>query len=268
VCLTDLRILSLGAGVQSSTVALMMEKGLIDKPDAAIFSDTKSEPKAVMEWLEWLKTQLSFPLHIVSRGNLRQDTVDAVHGKYKYVTIPVYTVNAETGKKGLLRRQCTADYKIIPVNKKVRELLGLKRYQHVKKGTEVEMVMGISYDEVSRMRTNQIKYIKNQYPLVDLKMRRQDCINWMEDNNYPKPPRSACTFCPFHSNEEWLHVKQNKSEWDEVVELDKAIRHATKRPEDEVFLHSSCKPIDEIDFEKKDPQLNMFENECEGMCGV
>ena len=99
-------------------------------------------------------------------------------------------------------------------------------------------------------------------------MRRQDCIKWMEDNNYPKPPRSACTFCPFHSNEEWLHVKQNKSEWDEVVALDKAIRHGTKKPEDEIFLHRSCKPIDEVDFDKKSDQINMFENECLGMCGI
>ena len=268
--MADLRILSLGAGVQSSTLALMMERGEVQKPDACIFSDTMSEPKAVMDWLEWLKTQLSFPVHIVSKGNLRQETIDAATGigKYKYVTIPVYTVNAETQKKGLLRRQCTSEYKILPVNKKVRDLLGLKRYQHVKKGTEVEMYMGISYDEVTRMRTNQVKYIKNVYPLVDLKMRRQDCINWMENYGYPKPPRSACTFCPFHSNEEWLHIKQNKAEWDEVVELDKAIRHGTKRPEDEIFLHRSCKPIDEIDFEKKDDQYNLFENDCQGMCGV
>ena len=38
--------LSLGAGVQSSTLALMMEKGLAPKPDYAIFSDTQGEPKA------------------------------------------------------------------------------------------------------------------------------------------------------------------------------------------------------------------------------
>ena len=41
--MTHLRILSLGAGVQSSTVALMMEKGLIEKCHAAVFSDTKSQ---------------------------------------------------------------------------------------------------------------------------------------------------------------------------------------------------------------------------------
>ena len=268
--MVDLKVLSLGAGVQSSTLALMMEMGEIEKPDVAIFSDTMSEPKKVMEWLEYLKTQVSFPIHIVSKGNLRQDTLDAAQGigKYKYVTIHVYTVNAETKKKGLLRRQCTGDYKILPVNAEVRKCLGLKRYQHIKKGTQVDMYMGISYDEVTRMRTNQVKYINNKYPLVDLKMRRQDCIEWMEKNNYPKPPRSACTFCPYHSDKEWKLVRENKKEWDDVIALDKAIRHGTKKPEDEIFLHRSCKPIDEVDFDEKSDQYNMFENDCQGMCGI
>ena len=61
--MSDLRILSLGAGVQSSTLALMIEKGEVPMVDAAIFSDTFGEPKAVYEWLEWLKKQLSFPIY-------------------------------------------------------------------------------------------------------------------------------------------------------------------------------------------------------------
>ena len=55
-----LRILSLGAGVQSSTLALMIEKGQVPMVDAAVFSDTFGEPKAVYEWLEWLKKKIIF----------------------------------------------------------------------------------------------------------------------------------------------------------------------------------------------------------------
>lgn len=264
----NLRILSLGAGVQSSTVALMMEHGLIEKPTHAIFADTKSEPKKVMEWLTWLQDQLSYPIIQESKGNLYEDTINIKDSKYKFVTIPVFTINNETGKKGLLRRQCTSEYKIKVVNQTVRKLLGLKKYENVKKDTQVSMIMGISKDEATRMRTNPVKYITNEYPLINLKMSRQDCLDWLEKNNYPRPPRSACTFCPFHSNEEWLYIKQDKQEWEDVVKLDKAIRSATKKPEDKVYLHRECKPIDEIDFEKKDDQLNLFENDCTGMCGI
>lgn len=265
----NLRILSLGAGVQSSTLALMIAKGEIPMVDCAIFADTMGEPKAVYEWLSWLEKQLNYPVYKVSKGDLRQDMLDAIDGKYKFLSVPLYTKNADTGKKGLLRRQCTSEYKILPVNKKVRELLGLDLNEKRKKGTKVEMVMGISMDEVYRVKVNRLKYITNVYPLIELGMNRKDCLEWFKKYNYPTPPRSACTFCPFHNNSEWRDIKQNKQEWDKVVELDKLIRKGTKKKDDEVFLHKSCIPIDEVDFsEKAEDQLNLFNNECEGMCGV
>ena len=93
-----LRVLSLGAGVQSSTLALMIEKGLIPKVDCGIFADTMGEPKLVYSHLEWLEKQLSFPIHKVKKGDLRQDMIDAIDGKYKFLTVPLYTINSKTGK--------------------------------------------------------------------------------------------------------------------------------------------------------------------------
>jgi len=176
-----LRILSLGAGVQSSTLALMIEKGEIENVSAAIFADVKGEPKAVYDWLNYLKKQITkFPIYIVSYRDLKQDILDASKGEFKAFTAPFYTKNLETGKKGMLRRQCTADYKIKPVLKKIRELLGLKKGEKRKEGTEVELLMGISKDEVQRMKINPIKYIKNIYPLIDKDFRRTHCLTWME----------------------------------------------------------------------------------------
>jgi hypothetical protein len=278
-----LRILSLGAGVQSSTLALMIEQGELPPIDAAIFADVKGEPKKVYEWLEYLKTKItSYPIHVVTWRDLKQDILDASKGEYKAFTAPFFTKNLETGKKGMLRRQCTADYKIKPVVQKIRELLGLAKGEKRKAGTQVDLLMGISQDEISRMKRNPIKYINNVYPLVDKKMTRKDCIEWMEDNFYPRPPRSACTFCPYHSNEEWIRIKNDSpEEWKEVVAMDRAIRSQERFKEknkgsaslkDEIFLHRSCKPIDEVDFakEKNKKQLDFefgMENECEGMCG-
>ena len=266
---TNLRVLSLGAGVQSSTLALMIAKGKIPMVDCAIFADTMGEPKAVYEWLSWLEKQLNYPVYKVSKGDLRIDMLDAIEGKYKFLSVPLYTKNAQTGKKGLLFRQCTADYKILPVNKKVRELLGLELNEKRKKGTKVEMLMGISMDEVYRVKVNRLKYITNVYPLIELGMNRNDCLNWIKQNNYPTPPRSACTFCPFHSNFEWRKIKENKEEWEKVVELDSLVRKGTKKNTDELFLHKSCVPIDQVDLtEKPEDQYNLFNNECEGMCGI
>ena len=275
-----LRILSLGAGVQSSTLALMIEKGELPPIDAAIFADVKGEPQKVYDWLEYLKSKIkSYPIHIVSWRDLKQDILDASEGKYKAFTAPFFSKNKITGKKSMLMRQCTNMYKVQPVIQEIRKILGLKKGEKRKPNTQVELLMGISLDEIVRMRTNLLKYITNEYPLVDKKMTRKDCLQWLEDNFYPTPPRSACTFCPYHSNKEWLDIKNgNPKEWEEVVKMDKAIRNQEqfkeknkgKKIDDEIFLHRSCKPIDEIDFEENDPQLDLFygiNNECEGMCG-
>jgi len=265
----DLRILSLGAGVQSTTLALMIEKGEVPMVDCGIFADTMGEPKIVYEHLDCLEKQLSFPVHRVFYRNLRQDILDAVDGKYKFMSIPLYTRNAETGKKGLLRRQCTVDYKITPINKKVRELLGYKKGERVKKGTKVEMLMGISKDEIIRTRINRLPYIQNIYPLIERDMRRHHCLEWIFKNNFPRPPRSACTFCPFHSNEEWKEIKKNKEEWDEVVALDKKVRRGTKKNTDLVYLHKSATPLGEADLDPNRDQQDLFNDICdEGMCGV
>ena len=274
---TDLRVLSLGAGVQSSTLALMIEKGQVPMVDAAIFADVKGEPSAVYKHLDWLEKQLSYPVYRVTWRDLKQDILDAAEGKYKAFTAPFFTSHPITGKKKMLRRQCTFMYKINPVGQKVRGLLGLKKGEKRKKDTRVEMLMGISKDEVFRMKTNRIPYITNMYPLVDMNITRSNCLEWMSKYGYPKPPRSACTFCPYHSNEEWREIKKNKEEWSEVIAMDKAIRHQERHKDkfknskevlDELYLHREGIPIDEVDFnKKKDNQLDLFNNECEGMCG-
>jgi 3'-phosphoadenosine 5'-phosphosulfate sulfotransferase (PAPS reductase)/FAD synthetase len=51
--MTQLRVLSLGAGVQSTTLALMAAHGEIEPPHCAIFADTGWEPRAVYDHLDW-----------------------------------------------------------------------------------------------------------------------------------------------------------------------------------------------------------------------
>ena len=273
-----LRVLSLGAGVQSSTLALMIHKGEIPMVDCAIFADTQAEPPKVYEWLKFIKKTVSYPVHIVTWRNLEKDVLDASQGKYQAFTIPFYTKNKETEQKGMLMRQCTADYKIKPVTKKVRELLGYKKGERVDlKEVKVEMLLGISTDELRRMRMNRLRYIDNQYPLInDLGMSRQDCIMWMKDNGYPMPTKSACYFCPFHSQSTWKEIKENDPElFEKAVQMDRQIRDQEKykiknKFKDDLFLHRSCEPLDKA--LEDDGQLDMFDgfdSICdEGMCGV
>ena len=265
-----LTVISLGAGVQSSTMAIMAAKGDFPNVDCAIFADTGYEPKAVYTYLNFLSNILPYPIFKVRKGNIRDDML-AAKGTTNFVVAPFFTQNKITGKKGMVMRQCTNDYKIQPIRTKIRELCGVKKGKHFPKDKYVEQWIGISTDEIQRMKPARDKYILNRHPLIEMKMSRQDCIDWMKKNEFPLPEKSACIFCPYHNDNFWYEMKKNnRSEFDEAVEIDKFIRKGNDKLTSELYLHRSLKPLDEVEFNKKetDKQLDMFNNECEGMCGV
>jgi len=169
-----LNILSLGAGVQSSTLALMAAKGEITPmPDCAIFADTGAEPTQVMEYLAYLESILPFPVYKVMKGGgLMQNIIKSARGE-RYAGAPFFT-ESKSKNGGKLRRQCTTEFKIEPIIKKVRELMGLKRGQRAKKGIQVIQYIGISTDEATRMKPSQKKYIEHRWPLIELGMSRAD----------------------------------------------------------------------------------------------
>lgn len=244
-----MRILSLGAGVQSSTVALMIANGELPAVSAAVFADTQAEPRRVYDWLDWLEQQLPFPVHRVSQGDLYADVLNRKDG---FNPIPAY----RDGSIG--RRQCTWQYKLRPLQRKQRELAGLEKGER-SDGIAVISVMGISWDEAQRMRRSDLAWMQYDYPLIDLRMTRGHCLEWMESHGYPKPPRSACVFCPYKSDAEWRDMEPE--EWQRAVEIDNAIgRHGE-------YLHRSETRLSEADISAS-TQRDMFGEHCEGMCGV
>jgi hypothetical protein len=255
-----MRIISLGAGVQSTALLLMSDRGEIDKADYAVFADTGAEPRQVYEWLEFLKTKVSIPIIECSAGNLYDDIMS---GK-AFPNIPFFTID-EKGQKNIVSRQCTAQYKIRPINKTVRSLLKVQKGQRVK--NTVEMMIGISIDERFRMKTNRIKWINNRWPLIEKRMSRGDCIKYVENILGRTPTKSSCIFCPFHTDHDWLEVKKNSEEWEKVIKFEKKLQ-TFKKIKNTPFLTNYCKPIETIDFYDGADQLDMFGNECEGMCGV
>jgi hypothetical protein len=62
--------------------------------------------------------------------------------------------------------------------------------------------------------------------------------------------------------------KERPSEFADAVEFDKQIRDITRNKNMKNYTHKSCKPLDEVEFVKEDNQLDMFENVCEGLCGL
>lgn len=270
-----IRVLSLGAGVQSSTLALMAAAGEIGPmPDAAIFADTQSEPAAVYRQLEWLESRLPFPVHRVTVGSLRDQILAATRGEQRMDARPPFFLS----DGGMLNRQCTQDFKLVPIQRKVRELMGLKPRQRAPGHVAVELWIGISLDESIRMKPSRLAYVAHRWPLVESRVTRQDCISWMEARGYPKPPKSACTFCPYHDDSIWRDMKENDPDsWADAVRVDRAIRNGvmsrggrrTLSPA-HWYLHSSRTPLETVDLRTAEQagQFRLFGNECEGMCGV
>lgn len=270
-----LRVISLGAGVQSSVMALMAARGEIGPmPDCAIFADTQWEPKEVYTHLDWLETQLPFPVHRVSEGNIREDIIhimqmDKIRGDNG---TPPFFAFRDGKRRGPIRRQCTQFYKIRPIRRHLREALGLTKGQRGPKEPVVEQWIGISTDEVQRLKMAHDKWCANRWPLIETGMSRNDCLNWF-NKNYPsrRLSKSACIGCPYHNNAAWREVKANPAQWKDAVEIDRIIRPGSASSDSEWFLHTSGVPLDEVDLSTaadKGQQEFGFLEECDGMCGI
>lgn len=275
-----LRILSLGAGVQSTTLALMAAHGEIDPVDCAIFSDTQSEPEAVYAHLAKLRAALPFTVHVVSKGSLRQELIDCSDGVGKaHARPPLFLINPD-GSKGMTRRQCTQDYKIDPIQKKVRELAGIKRGSHGPKHVVVEQLIGISIDEARRQKESRFRWIELAYPLVRMGITRAECLEKLTAWGWADVPKSACTFCPYHSDAMWADMKANDPvSFADAVDIDRRLRINTLTVlRGEAYLHAMRQPLDTINFNIKAASVatklqrgldfGLFAQECEGMCGV
>lgn len=269
-------ILSLGAGVQSSTLALMAAHGEITPmPHSAIFADTQAEPLVIYEWLAWLETQLPFPVLRVTKGDmtaesLRTRTKKDGSGTWTKNLIPAFVKNQD-GSQGLMGRACTSDYKVEVIHKEVRKLAKIR---HGQKTVGAVQWIGISIDEAHRMKPSRKPWSENRWPLIELGMKRHDCLRWMREKGYPEPPRSACVYCPFHSDAEWRRMQRHEPhEFQRAVEFEAELQR-TKAAYDNLrgipFLHSSLLPLGEVDFSTdiERGQGDLFGNDCTGLCGV
>ena len=258
-----MKVISLGMGVQSTAMYMMSSKNIIERADHAVFADPGAElPRTykILEYLQdWASLNNGIPIHVTNERNLLQDIVKAQNSRgVRLASIPAFT---ESG--GMIQRQCTGEYKIQPVIKKVRELHGLKPRQRMPK---TEMWLGITLDEIQRMKESQLPRIDYVYPLIDQRMTRGDCLKIFDRFQFPIPPKSSCVFCPYHSDKNWKEIKEKlPEEWEKCVQIDNTIRDATKKGlDDKLYLHRSLVPLERIEFADQQ-ELFMCE---EGFCGL
>ncbi len=297
----QIRFLNLGCGVQSTTIFLMDHERLIEPIDYSGFADTQEETRAVYSHLAWLQT-VSQPASIIligTAGRIGDDLLRTDDSHERCASIPAYTAPGEPDevtktlmvgcekerrKVGMLRRQCTTEYKTQVIERLIRHnIFKLRARQRFPKGSRVTQLFGISTDEKDRAvrisrRVNETGWATAEFPLLDLKMSRDDCLEWLKTRVPHQTPESSCVFCPFHDAESWLQLKRDPEAWARAVEVDAGLRQpgvmATRALNQTLYLHRSAIPLPLVDLEaeaNKDRERKrrpLFDMMCdEGMCG-
>lgn len=259
------RVLHLGGGVQSSTLVEMMVEGELPKVDVVVFADTGDEPKYVYQQVEYLNDRLhTIGLFVVKvAGGQKGIVKDLVSGTGRFASIPLFTKDKK-GNIGRLRRQCTNEYKIKPVVNYILNFLCCRGHaktnetkrgprRRVKNDVYVESWIGFSYDEWYRLgRGDYPSWQRPTYPLFDMQMTRQDCIDWLIKKDLPIPRKSACRICPYRTHEEWRDMLINNprdfgyvEEFDDWLRSKRAAQRVTKGLNGVAYIHQSCKPLTE-----------------------
>jgi len=263
-----MRVISLGWGAQSFALAAMSALGVLPPVDAAIHADTTHERSETYEfakrWSLWLEER---GVRVVT-VRAERTRPDEHYGKTIGLRLPAYTRYPDGTLSGTLSRQCTRDWKIAPINRQVSVELkkrGLKKSPGI-----VEQWLGITLDEIQRMKPSRVKYIKLRFPFVEMfetPMSRWQVVRWLQDNNLEVPVRSSCVFCPYHDRATWREIKNSgNDDWARAVDVDERIRD--KRPGFLCYVHRDAFRLSSIDMRSEidHGQLSLWDEECEGMC--
>jgi hypothetical protein len=241
--------LSFGGGVQSAAIVVLIAQGRLPRPDQIVMADTGREARETWDYLEAHIVPLLAPLGLMVQV-IPHDyaTVDLYAGNGD-VLIPAYT------NGGKLPTFCSDKWKKLPV----------RRWLKAQGVTETTMWLGMSLDEIERMRISDVKWITNHYPLVyDVRLRRHECAKLVEDYGLPTPPKSSCWMCPHRRNDQWRRLRAAyPQDWQQAVALDRQITASHG-----VYLHESRQPLEEANIEAEVAEASLFDLCASGYCMV
>jgi len=202
-----LRVFSYGGGTQSTAALVLAAQGKIDFP-TFVYANVgdKSEPDTlayVRSIAMPYATRWGIDLQEIRRtsrdGSESIQLFDRVmSGRYKGVQLPMRLSNGSPA-----RRHCTVDYKI-------RVLAKWEREHGASAANPAIVGLGISWDELQRMRRSTDDDLIIVYPLIDLRLTRQDCEAIIARAGLPQPGKSSCFYCPFKTQAEWQRMRHER----------------------------------------------------------
>jgi hypothetical protein len=241
---------SYGGGVQTVAILALILQGRLPKPELAIFADTGRERSSTWRYLR------DHALPIMQQLGIRFEVAS-----HELSTVDLYAHNGDLLmpafiNAGKLPTFCSDKWKKMVVRRRLREL----GYGPDK---PVIQWLGMSLDEIERMKDSDVQWIENAWPLVfDVPLRRIECETIIERAGLPIPSKSACWMCPHMNDVEWAEIKlHDPADFAKAIELDAEIRAADTRGG--VYLHKSLLPIGEVEFVSRE-ELPLFE--CANSC--
>lgn len=237
------RYFSFGGGVQSTAVLVLAATGRVqydtflfanvgadsENPATLAYVEQVAKPYATAHGIELVELQRT-------RRNGETDTLlRQLERSARSIDIPAYMGSGAPGN-----RNCTGNFKIDVI----------ARYQKQHGATSAAPCvtgLGISLDEIQRARTDSgIAWQTLEYPLLDLRMYRRDCVRVIEDAGLPVPPKSSCWFCPFHRRDEWKRLKREQPGlFSKAVALEQMLNdRRAMLGRDEIYLHASLQPLE------------------------
>ena len=237
------RYFSFGGGVQSMAVLVLAAQGRVQY-DAFLFSNVghDSENPATIAYVENVAKPFAAAqgIELVELQKRRRTgepvtLLGQLHHSRKSIDIPAYVGAGAPGN-----RNCTINFKM--------KVIGKYTKQHgATEAAPAVVAIGISMDEIQRMHNKSaIDWQTLEYPLIDLRLYRRDCVRIIADAGLPVPPKSSCWFCPFHRRDEWTTMKREQPElFAKAVALESMLneRRATLG-RDEIYLHASLQPLE------------------------
>ena len=269
--LLELDVINLGGGVQSTAMSLMAAEEIIPPmPDAAIFADTGWEPPWVYETVEYVREQVPFDVITVDAGvSLKDRTMEGLTraGTHAMFDISVYVPGLDGGRHIITKRQCTKQYKIDPIQREVRRLLGVPPGRRVPRSIHARQWIGITVDEIHRMSGSRVNYVTHTYPLIDLGLSRTDCVDWLTERGL-RIRKSSCIGCPYKSRTQWHELQQNHPElYSAAVDVEETMNSLpyAERFGNDVRLFDGGR-LKGFDFGPTPPADDSETGECGGYC--
>lgn len=258
-----MRTFSFGGGVQSTAALVLAAQGRIDYREF-VFANVgdDSEHPATLRYVREISVPYAekhgLALHVVDKRR-RDGSTETLYQRLmrpsRSIDIPIRVANGAPGN-----RTCTGDFKI--------KVLAKWHKQHGATAANPATVgIGISWDEMTRMRAESgIPWQRLDYPLIDLRLTRNDCEQIIREAGLPVPPKSSCWFCPFHSLKTWRKMRQDEPElFEKAADLERVLNERrTMLGKDPVWLTRRLVPLPQA----ADDQLAFdFEPEETHNCG-